>query len=276
MSVKTAEDMGISTLTDISRYGLTLVIGGGEVSLLDMVSAYGVFANNGVKNQYTGILKIEDKNGEVLEEYTLNAKEVLPKNTALTISDILSDNIARAPTFGLSSILYISGKDVAVKTGTTNNNKDAWTLGYTPSIVVGAWAGNNDNTPMKKGGAALAGPIWNKFINEALKVLPSEKFEQPNLGINTEEVKPVLRGSWMGNESFFIDKISGKLATEYTPKETLEEKIITNVHSILYWVYRRDITGPPPISPEKNPQFVNWEIPIQNWWLQNSHKYQQV
>ena len=80
----------------------------------------------------------------------------------------------------------------------------------------------------------------------------------------------------MGNESFFIDKISGKLATEYTPKETLEEKIITNVHSILYWVDRRDITGPPPISPEKNPQFVNWEIPIQNWWLQNSHKYQQV
>ena len=149
-SLKTAEDMGISTLTNINRYGLTLVIGGGEVSLLDMTSAYGVFANDGIRNQYTGILKIEDKNGKVLEKYTPSPNQVLPKNTTLTISDILSDNTARTPTFGPSSVLYIPKKDVAVKTGTTNSDKDAWTIGYTPSVVVGVWAGNNDNKPMKK------------------------------------------------------------------------------------------------------------------------------
>jgi 1A family penicillin-binding protein len=272
-SLKTAEDMGISSLTDISRYGLTLVIGGGEVSLLDITSAYGVFANDGVRNQYTGILKIEDMNGNVLEDYNSNPKEVLSKNTALTISDILSDNVARTPTFGASSVLLIPNRDVAVKTGTTNDNKDAWTIGYTPSIVVGVWAGNNNNVPMKKGGSAVAGPIWNKFINEALKVLPNEKFEKPNLETDPKTVKPVLRGYWQGNENFFIDKISGKLATENTPVETTQEKVITNVHSILYWVNKNDILGPPPLNPSDDSQFNHWEVPIQNWWAQNSWKY---
>ena len=272
-SLKTAEDMGISTLSDIGRYGLTLVIGGGEVSLLDITSAYGVFANNGYRNPYTGILKIEDLNGKILEEFKLNTQEILPKNTALIISDILSDEKARVPTFGSHSVLFINGKDVAVKTGTTNNNKDAWTIGYTPSIVAGVWAGNNDNQPMKKGGAAVAGPIWNKFINEALKTLSDEKFEKPNLDVDPIKVKPVLRGFWQGNENFFIDKISKKLATINTPKETIQEKIITNVHSILYWVDRDNILGAPPSNPSDNPQFNHWEIPLQNWWAQNRGKY---
>jgi len=271
-SLKTAEDMGISTLGDIGRYGLTLVIGGGEVSLLDMTSAYGVFANEGVRNPYTGILKIEDGSGKILEEYASRPQEVLPKNTALILSDVLSDEKARIPTFGSHSALYIPGKEVAVKTGTTNSNRDAWTIGYTPSIVVGVWAGNNDNVPMKKGGAAVAGPIWNKFITEALKKIPLDGFEQPNLDTDTK-VKPVLRGSWMGNENFFIDKISRKLATEYTPRESVEEKIITNVHSILYWVDRNDILGAPPANPQDNSQFNHWEIPIQNWWTQNGGRY---
>jgi penicillin-binding protein 1A len=238
-----------------------------------MTSAYGVFANNGIKNQYTGILKIEDINGKVLEEFSQKIKEVLPKNTALTISDILSDNVARTPTFGANSILNIQGKDIAVKTGTTNSNKDAWTIGYTPSISVGVWAGNNDNTPMKKGGSAVAGPIWNKFINEALKILPDEKFEEPNIEIDPQKLKPVLRGFWQGNEHFLIDKISGKLANEFTPKETMQEKVITNVHSILYWVNRNDILGLPPTNPQDDSQFNHWEIPIQNWWAQNGNKY---
>jgi 1A family penicillin-binding protein len=272
-SLKTAEDMGISTLTDVGRYGLTLVIGGGEVSLLDMTSAYGVFANDGTRNQYTGILKVEDSTGKVLEEYIPNAKEVLSKNTALTISNILSDNITRAPTFGLSSALFIPGKEIAAKTGTTNSNKDAWTIGYTPSIVVGVWAGNNDNKPMKKGGSAVAGPIWNKFMNEVLKILPNEKFEKPNLEIDPKTVKPVLRGYWQGNENFFIDKISGKLAGEFTPKETIQEKIITNVHSILYWVDKNNISGLSPINPNNDSQFNHWEVPVQNWWIQNNSKY---
>ncbi|OGI46092.1 hypothetical protein A2121_01940 [Candidatus Nomurabacteria bacterium GWB1_40_6] len=272
-SLKTAESMGISTLGDVGQYGLTLVIGGGEVSLLDMTSAYGVFANDGIKNQHTGILKIEDLNGNILEEFKPSAQEVLPKNVALTISDILSDDKSRVPTFGAHSVLYIPNKSVAVKTGTTNNNKDAWIVGYSPSIAVGVWAGNNDNTPMKKGGAAMAGPIWNKFITEALKNLPNESFEKPNLEVDPTQVKPVLRGSWMGNENYFIDKISGKLATEFTPKETLLEKVVTNVHSILYWVDRDDIVGAPPLGKDNPVQFNHWETPVQNWWAQNKSKY---
>lgn len=269
-----AEEMGISTLTDINRYGLTLVVGGGEVSLLDMTSAYSVFANNGTRNPYSGILKIEKSDGEVLEEFKENPREVLPKNTALTISDVLSDNNARIPMFGANSPLNIP--NVAAKTGTTNNNKDAWTMGYSTSIAVGVWVGNNDNKPMKKGGAALAGPIWRNFMLEALKKLPADQFEKPNLAVDVKTVKPVLRGYWQGNEHYFIDKISGKLATENTPTETLEEKVITNVHSILYWVNKDDINGAAPTNPSNDSQFNHWDIPIQNWWAQNRNYHPTV
>jgi len=272
-AIKLAQNLGISTLGESGRYGLTLVIGGGEVTLLDITSAYGVFANDGIKNPYTGVLRVEDASGKILEEFIPSSREILSRNIALTISDILSDNVARTPTFGANSPLNIPGRDIAVKTGTTNNNKDAWTVGYTPSIVVGVWAGNNENTPMKKGGSAVAGPIWNKFMNEALKNLPNDKFEEPDLGVDPEKVKPVLRGFWQGNENFFIDKISGKLATVNTPPETRVEKVITNVHSILYWVKRDDILGPPPTNIENNVQFNHWEVPIQNWWAQNKNLY---
>ncbi|MFM7088080.1 MAG: transglycosylase domain-containing protein [Candidatus Paceibacterota bacterium] len=272
-SLKTAEDMGISTLSDINRYGLTLVIGGGEVTLLDITSAYGVFANNGTKNKPTGVLKIENKEGVVLEEYTQNQQVVIPKNTALLISDILSDNQARTPTFGANSSLYVPGYDVAAKTGTTNNNKDAWLVGYSPNIVVGVWAGNNDNKAMIKGGSALAGPLWNKYMAFALKQRPRVDFEYPDTYYEPENVKPVLRGKWQGNENFFIDRISGGLATQFTPKETKEESVITNVRTILHWVDRSNITGPAPRNPEQNAQYRNWNTPIQNWWAQNAFKY---
>lgn len=272
-SLKTAQNMGISTLSDIGRYGLTLVIGGGEVTLLDITSAYGVFANSGLRNQYTGILKVENEQGEVLEEYVQNPKEALPKNTALIVSDILSDNTARTPTFGSNSSLHIPGYDVAGKTGTTNNNKDAWLVGYSPAIVIGVWAGNNDNTPMKKGGVAMAGPTWNRFMSFALAKMPKENFEKPDLTLDPTKVKPILRGYWQGNENFFIDRISGKLATEFTPRETLQEKVVTNVHSILYWVDRNNINGPSPANPTNNSQFSHWEIPVQNWWAENKWKY---
>jgi penicillin-binding protein 1C len=272
-SLNTAENMGISTLGSAGQYGLTLVIGGGEVSLLDMTSAYGVFANDGLKNPDTGILQVQDLNGNILEQYQPNQQQILPKNTALTISDILSDETAREPTFGYHSALYLPGRDVAVKTGTTNNDKDAWTIGYTPSLVVGVWAGNNDDTPMKSGGSAVAAPIWNKFMTTALASLPNETFEKPNLETDPTLVKPVLRGFWQGNDNFFIDKTTGLLANSDTPKETLEEKVVTNVHSILYWVDKNNILGPPPENPDNDPQFEHWEIPVQNWWTQNKNKY---
>jgi len=272
-SLKTAEDMGISTLKDISRYGLTLVIGGGEVTLLDITSAYGVFANNGIRNKHTGILEVLDLKGNILENYKQNQIQVLDKNIALTVSSVLSDNTARIPTFGANSPLLVNGYNVASKTGTTNSNKDAWIVGYTPSLAVGVWAGNNDNAPMKKGGSAVAGPIWNKFMASALAKYPNEKFEEPN---PIETSKPILKGIWQGNESYFIDKITGKLATEFTPEQTKEERVITNVKSILYWVDRNNIQGPKPEGIENNRQYINWNTPIQDWWAKNSFKYPQT
>ena len=264
-SLKTARSMGIKSLGDKNQYGLTLVLGGGEVSLLDLTSAYGVFANNGVRNPYEKILKIEDSKGNILEEWKQKEERVLPEDISFQINDILSDNTARAPAFGERSALSFPGREVAVKTGTTNDYRDAWVLGYTPSLVAGAWAGNNDNTPMEKKVAGfIVAPLWNEFMKVALTRLPNENFEK----IKKEEdfsIKPVLRGIWWGGESYLIDKISGKLATPNTPKETLGEIVVSNLHSILYWVDKKNPLGAPPTKPENDPQFNLWEYPILKW-----------
>lgn len=274
-AIRLSHNLGISTLkNDPNLYGLTLVIGGGETTLLDMTSVYGVFANNGIKNPTTGIISVEDNNGNILEKTELNPQQILKPNTTHILSSILSDDIARTPTFGAHSVLNIPGREVAVKTGTTNNNKDAWTIGYTPSVAVGVWVGNNDNKPMKKGGAALAGPIWNAVMSEALNNLPEESFEKPEP--TDQSIPPILRGFWQGGETFTIDSISGGLATEYTPEELKKETSITNVHTILYWINKNnplDIVT----SPETNDsQFKNWEYGIKKWWALNSSKYKNV
>ncbi|ETB64096.1 TPA: PBP1A family penicillin-binding protein [Candidatus Nomurabacteria bacterium] len=269
-SIKLAHDMGITTLNDPDRYGLSLVIGGGETKLLDMVSAYGVFATGGVRHPHQGILSVEDNSGNILEEFEDKSYNVLKPNSTKILSSILKDNIARTPTFGSNSTLVIPGRDVAVKTGTTNDNKDAWTIGYTPSVVVGVWVGNNDNVSMKKGGAALAGPIWNGVMSYALKDLPNEKFEEPDP--IDKNIPPILRGFWQGGETFIIDTVSGGLATEYTPEKTKKEIPLTNVHSILYWL---DKKNPLEKTSEKtdDPQFRNWEYSVLKWWGENYYKY---
>lgn len=263
-SIKTAKNLGITSLTDPNRYGLTLVLGGGEVSLLEMTSAYGVFANDGVRNRYEKILRIEDKGGNILEEWRPAPEKALQENIAHQINDILSNNEARTPAFGERSYLYFEGRDVAAKTGTTNDYRDAWIIGYTPSIAVGSWAGNNDNSPMEKKVAGfIVAPMWNAFMMEILKDLPDEKFVEPKE--IDQSIKPALRGFWQGGENYFIDKISGKLATEYTPVETKEERVIADVHSILYWVNKNDPLGPRPENPAEDPQFTLWEAPIKKW-----------
>ena len=264
-----AKSLGITGLQDKSHYGLSLVLGGGEVSLLDMTGAYGVFANSGIKNTPTGILSIKDRSGNTIEEFEPNPVEVLNKNIALQINDILSDPAARAPTFG--SALTIPG--VAFKTGTTNDNKDAWIIGYTPTVVVGVWSGNNDNKPMRKGGSAVSGPAWKSFIQEVLKKYPTKNFEKPTPDPDFNTLKPVLRGIWMGNQTVFIDKVTGKLATENTPPESREERIITNVQDILYWVDKSNPRGPIPQNPASDPQFSLWNSAVQTWWEQNKYKY---
>lgn len=270
-SLKMANDLGITTLTDPTRYGLSLVIGGGETTLLEMTSAYSVFAANGVRHPYTGILSVEDSSGNILEKYEDKSYQVLNSNITNTLSDILSDDTARTPTFGANSILNVVGHETAVKTGTTNDNKDAWTIGYTPSMTVGVWVGNNDNIPMKKGGAALAGPIWNAVMSEAVKDKPNEFFEKPTLV--DHNLPPILRGFWQGGETFTVDSISNKLATIYTPENTKKEVSITNVHTILYWLNKDDPTNIIPTKQTTDSQYTNWEYGVEKWWTNNYMNY---
>ncbi|OGD67117.1 hypothetical protein A2442_01835 [Candidatus Campbellbacteria bacterium RIFOXYC2_FULL_35_25] len=269
-ALKTAKDLGIDSLTNVDQYGLTLVLGGGEVSPLDITSAYSVFANNGLRNPHTGILKIENSEGEVIEEFEQKQTRVLPEQTALYITDILSDNEARTPAFGTNSPLYFPGRDVAAKTGTTNDYRDAWTVGYTAQVALGVWAGNNDNSSMEKKVAGfIVAPVWNAFMQEILTKYPDEKFKKIEIKYD-ESLKPVLRGLWKGGTSYFVDKISGKLATEYTPEELKEERVIEDFHSILYWIDKNNPLGEKPANPSNDPQFGRWEYSVQKWIQANN------
>src|SRR3989344_763793 len=264
-SIRLAEKMGIESLGSPLRYGLTLVLGGGEVSLLELTSAYGVFASEGVRNEHYAIQEVKDSKGTSLYEHKSSPENVLDRENALIISDILSDNVARAPAFGATSYLHFPATDVAVKTGTTDDYRDAWIIGYTPRVVVGAWAGNNDNTPMEKKVAGfIVAPMWRAYMDEILKVIPSEQFTSPAVE-SSFDLKPILRGVWQGGISYRIDRVSGKLATDLTPKETTQEYVSGGVHSILYWVDKDNPREPAPSNPATDPQFRYWEYGVEGW-----------
>lgn len=263
-SINTAEAMGITSLKDPNRYGLTLVLGGGEVSLLELTSAYGVFANDGIRNPYRSILKVEDKNGNMLEEAKLNPNQAIPAQPARQISDILSDPSVRMPS--LNQVVNQLGKQVAIKTGTTNDYRDVWVEGYTPNIVVGAWAGKNDNTPMNRKIAGLViVPVWGAFMSEINNTLPKEYFKKPEVE-SSLDLKPVLRGIWKGGISYQKDTISGKLATDLTPPELKQEVIFNNVHTILNWVDKDNPRGAPLSDPKSDSQYEYWEYSIRKWF----------
>ena len=242
-TIELAEKMGITTLGDRSRFGLSLVLGGAEVKLVDLVSAYGIFANEGMRNPWSFIQRIESSNGQVLEEKENKPERVLEPQIARLISNILSDNSARAPVFGYSSSLYIPGRDVAAKTGTTQDNKDAWVVGYSPSLVAGVWTGNNNfNESMTKEGAGISasGPMWREFMAKALSTMPNEKFTNPD---------PVTANKVMldGNYAYLRE---GGLFPEY--------------HEILYYIDKRNPLGSIPADPSTDSQFTNWEWAVKN------------
>ena len=172
-SIDTATKMGISTLNrPLSDYGPSLVLGGGEVRLLDLVSAYGVFAAEGRRTPPISITSVRGSDGKIIRRYEKSSIQVLSPVVAKEITSILSDNEARSAMFGSRSLLYFPEYEVAAKTGTTQEFRDAWTIGYTKDIVVGVWVGNNDNTPMaEKPGVVLAGPLWNGVMTKALELL---------------------------------------------------------------------------------------------------------
>ena len=184
--VATATAMGITTFTKPQNYGLSLTLGGAEVKMTDMATAFGVFANGGYRIDLSPILKIIDKEGKILEEYKppkspIFGKKVLPDGVAFIISDILADNGARIAAFGENSKLRIPKQTVSVKTGTTNDYRDNWTIGYTPSFLVASWVGNNDNRQMGGvvSGITGAAPIWNNIMSYLLKDKPQEALSRP-------------------------------------------------------------------------------------------------
>ncbi len=199
--IEFSEKMGISTWKDRTRYGLSLTLGGGEVSMIDMATAYGVLANNGYKIKPSYFLKIDGANGNGEREFHPFKIREMDSSVSYIISDILSDNFARIAAFGPGSQLEIPGYKVAVKTGTTDSKKDNWTIGYTPDFLVTVWVGNNDNTPMNpylSSGVTGAAPIWNRVMSYLLKnyASGSQWYEQP------ENV--VSRNCYFGRREYFV------------------------------------------------------------------------
>jgi len=263
-----AQKLGISTFTDPERYGLSLTLGGGEIMLLEHTGAYAVFANGGLRVPPVAILRIEDSQGRVIEEYQPPpGEQVISPQHAYLITHILSDNEARTPAFGPNSPLRLS-RPAAAKTGTTSDWRDSWTMGYTPSLVVGVWVGNSDNTPMDHvPGSVGAGHIWHNFMERVLADTPPNDFPIPS-GLVTAEI--CARSGMLPTElcpetrtEIFVDgtaptepdniyqeigvcTLSGQRATEFCPPESVEERVF-EVYPEEYreWTERAGIPQPP-------------------------------
>lgn len=250
-SLETLKNFGISTLTDRDRYSLTLVLGGGEVRLAELVSAYATLSQEGVYHPQVSILKIEDSEGNVIEELKESENKgiaVMNPENPRRLNKILASSDLRAGLFqGSLGLTVFEGRDVAMKTGTTQDYRDAWTFGYTPSLAVGVWAGNTDNTPMvRQGGSILAAvPIWSSFLREALKEFPAEYFPEPAPYPVAD--KPLLNGEYVWQRNG-----------------------VPEIHSILYYVRRDNPLGPWPENPSADPQFVGWEEGLRKWLQENN------
>ncbi|TSA44581.1 penicillin-binding protein [bacterium] len=243
---------GITTLNEPWRYGLSLVLGGGEVKLIDLVNAYATLSQEGTKHDQTSILEVGDSHGNILETYHDNATRTIDPQYPKLVNKILSDKDLRSGLFQSSLGLTIfPNHDVALKTGTTNDYRDAWAMGYTPSLVVGVWAGNNDNTPMQRKGTSIlaAVPIWSAFLNLVLPKYPSESFSVPDPVTPTS--KPMLNG-------------------QYAVQSSVGGVSQSQIHSLLYYIDKNDPLGPPHQNPADDPQFINWETGVVDWLKQNA------
>jgi membrane peptidoglycan carboxypeptidase len=271
-----ATQLGYTTLTNPDRYGLSLVLGGAEVKLLEHVNAYAAIAREGVAQDYRSILKIEDAKGEIVKENKENkGRRVVDKKYTRILSDVMSDNSARAFIFGEANFLTLPDRPVAAKTGTTNDYHDAWTMGFTPDIAAGVWVGNSNNRAMKAGadGSVVAAPIWNKFMREVTAKMPVKGFEKEFLEPCD---KTMVCGQLAKEQIVKIDKVTGKLATGYTPYDQIEEKKYLEVHEILQYVNINDPFGPALDNPSNDPQYAGWEEPIKKWATDNGYNIDPV
>jgi len=283
--ITNAKNLGVTTLTNADQYGVSLSIGTGEMQLLEHASAFGAFATEGIYHPDSAILKIVDGKGDVLEEYQDSPKKAWDKEVAYEITSILSDNSARSGVFGANSPLYFADRSTAAKTGTSENFRDAWTVGYTPSLVVGVWAGNNDATFMVNEGDGIfaAAPIWHNFLARALEGKPNEDFVKPDGikecqldGFNGKKtasggkVNKDICASWQEPKEdagiyykIKIDKVSGKRATDLTPTDAIEERMFAKIQSekpddpgwnkpVLAWASSFTDYPPPPAEDAKD------------------------
>lgn len=259
-----ARDLGYTTLNDRSRFGLSLVLGGAEVKLLEHTAAYAALAREGVTKPVVSVLRVENSRGDILEEFKDSpGRRVLTEQTAREVASIMSDNEARAFIFGSQNHLTLADRPVAAKTGTTNDYHDAWTLGFTPDLAVGVWVGNSNNSEMKRGadGSIVAAPIWQSFFTKATVGTPIKGFTAPETKIVD---KPMLNGS-LGGEMVDVDMVSGRLATDLTPPEYRVKRLFKQYHTILRYVTPGDPLGPAPESPEQDKQYETWEAAVRRW-----------
>lgn len=278
-AVKLAKNLGINGLNDPSRVGLSLVLGGGEVKLLDHVSAYGTLAAGGIKREKTAILRIENSKGELLEEFKPTPGErVVEEKYVAMLDAVLSNNENRAWVFGEQNPLRFDSRQVVAKTGTTNEFRDGWTVGYTPSLAVGVWAGNNDNSAMVEGadGVNVAAPIFRTFLDKTLTNYPIEEFPKYNpddeIGDGEGKTnKPMLAGKLEIKEDLKVCKIPDKkneycLANKYCRDKDIDKKDFVSDHDILHYVNREDPRGSIPDKPDRDAQYKNWEKGVENWY----------
>lgn len=280
-SIEMAKNLGVGGLNEPERYGLSLVLGGGEVQLLDHTNAYATLANNGVRHNKTAILRIEDKNGKVIEEFkdTIGDRVVKEEHVAM-LNSVISNNKYRALVFGENNPLKFEDRNVSAKTGTTNEFRDGWTMGYTPGIAVGVWAGNNDNSPMKSGadGVNVAAPIWRSFMDQVLENYNKEEFPKYSEDEAMKEVKKdILTGKLDTEKKIEVCEIPGKddkwcKANKYCPDNQKKTKTIIEAHSILWYVDKDDPQGEYPEKPEKDSQFLRWEEGVKKWYKKNKDK----
>ena len=257
-TIDLATRMGISSLTDEKRFGLALVLGGGEVTLLDETSAYSTFANDGVRNEVNPVLKITDTQDDVIFELKTSGAREISQEIARKINSVLSDNNARSLVFGTRSNLYIPGKTVAAKTGTTQEFRDAWTVGYTTSIVCGVWAGNSDNTAMRNGadGVYVAAPIWNAFMSKTLESYPNETFAP----YEQSQIQKVLASASPKIE--YVNKHSGKKISKNKLDKTDADKI--EVRVILPNYPGLDSLLVPENTTTNDPMIQRWQESLKN------------
>ena len=212
--VALAKDMGITTWGDPSQYGLAITLGAAEIKMTDMTQVYGTLANQGKRVDINPILKVTDSQGNILEEKnTIQEKSVVPAGIAYIMSNILADNSARALEFGPNSPLVIPGHTVSVKTGTTDNKRDNWTIGYTPSYLVAVWVGNNDNSPMNQAlasGITGAAPIWHQIMSNLLG-------NENNPGENYPIPDDVIAKTCLGRTEYFIKGTENSISCRPTP-----------------------------------------------------------